>query len=75
MEQWKWICIITLNIGYNGFVVCDDIWHFKDMRDRFWYKIPYFNKFDLTELGHFSGTGIFTFNNNVKFEVLSDTNE
>ena len=45
------------------------------MRDRFWYKTPYFNKFDLTELGHFSGTGILTFNNNIKFEVLSDTNE
>ena len=60
-------------IGYKGFVVCDDIWHFKDMRDRFWYKIPYYNKYDLTELGHFSGTGIFTFNTKIRFELLDDS--
>ena len=26
-------------INYNGFIICDDIWYFKEMRDNFWYKI------------------------------------
>lgn len=59
-------------IGYNGFVVCDDIWLFKDMRDRFWYKIPIDNKYDLTELGHHSGTGIFKFSKDINIEILDD---
>jgi hypothetical protein len=46
---------------YEGFVVCDDIWYFKGMRDNFWYKIPTHYKKDLTELGHWSGTGIIQF--------------
>ena len=54
-------------IGYMGFVVCDDIWYFKDMRDKFWYKIPVHNRYDVSELGHFSGTGIFTFNEKITF--------
>ncbi len=44
--------------GYKGFVVCDDIWYFKEMRDNFWYQIPAAEKVDVTELGHWSGTGI-----------------
>ena len=47
-------------IGYTGFVVYDDIWYFKEMRDHFWYKIPEKNRYDLTHLGHWSGTGIVT---------------
>ena len=63
-------------IGYMGFVVCDDIWHFKDMRDKFWYKIPVENKCDVSELGHFSGTGIFTFNKKITFNAhIQDYNE
>lgn len=54
-------------IGYNGFIVCDDIWHFKEMRDNFWYKIPYEQRYDVTDLGHWSGTGIFTFNPEITF--------
>ena len=49
------------SIQYPGFVVCDDIWHFKEMRNEFWYKIPYQNRVDITEVGHWSGTGIFSF--------------
>jgi len=54
-------------IGYKGFVVCDDIWYFKEMRDAFWYKIPDAQRYDLTHLGHWSGTGIFTFNSGITF--------
>jgi hypothetical protein len=43
---------------YKGFVICDDIWYFKGMRDNFWYKIPLYDKLDVTDSGHWSGTGI-----------------
>lgn len=46
---------------YQGFVICDDIWYFKGMRDKFWYHIPNEHKIDVTFLGHWSGTGIFHF--------------
>jgi predicted O-methyltransferase YrrM len=38
-------------IDYKGFVVCDDIWYFKEMRDNFWYKIPDKFRYDLSDLG------------------------
>jgi hypothetical protein len=46
---------------YKGFVICDDIWYFKPMRDNFWYKVPGAEKVDVTALGHWSGTGIIRF--------------
>lgn len=54
-------------IDYRGFIICDDIWYFKEMRDNFWYKLPYGERYDLTHLGHWSGTGIFTFNREISF--------
>lgn len=53
--------------NYDGFVICDDIWYFKYMRDNFWYKIPYDYRYDISHLGHWSGTGIFTFNKELNF--------
>jgi hypothetical protein len=53
--------------NYDGFVICDDIWYFKQMRDNFWYKIPYEYRYDISHLGHWSGTGILTFNPKYKF--------
>jgi hypothetical protein len=49
--------------GYAGLLLCDDIWYFKDMRDRFWSQIPAERKVDLTTVGHWSGTGLVTFRN------------
>lgn len=46
------------NNDYKGFVICDDIWYFKGMRDNFWFKIPLYDKQDITDMGHWSGTGI-----------------
>jgi hypothetical protein len=60
-------------IGYKGFVVCDDIWYFKEMRDNFWSKIPYEERYDVTHLGHWSGTGIFTFNPEITFPKADTT--
>jgi hypothetical protein len=48
-------------IGYSGLIVCDDIWYFKEMRDNFWHKIEPQYKYDITSVGHFSGTGIVSF--------------
>lgn len=47
--------------GYKGFIICDDIWYFKEMRDNFWYRIPGPERVDVTELGHWSGTGVIRF--------------
>jgi predicted O-methyltransferase YrrM len=60
--------------NYNGFVICDDIWYFKEMRDNFWYKIPYEYRYDISHFGHWSGTGIFTFNQNFKFHKNNNLN-
>jgi hypothetical protein len=62
------------SINYQGFVVCDDIWYFKEMRDKFWHKIPYEERYDLTDIGHWSGTGIFTFNNEISFDKNNNDN-
>lgn len=48
-------------IGYTGFVIYDDIWYFKSMRNDLWYKIPAAKRYDLTEVGHWSGTGVVSF--------------
>ena len=47
--------------SYQGNLVCDDIWYFKEMRDNFWFKIPSEHKTDVTAQGHWSGTGIVSF--------------
>jgi hypothetical protein len=44
--------------NYMGFIICDDIWNLKRMRDNFWFKIPAAEKVDVTSMGHCSGTGI-----------------
>jgi hypothetical protein len=49
------------SIGYKGFVICDDIWYFKEMRNHFWYRVPFAERYDVTHLGHWSGTGIISF--------------
>ena len=45
---------------YNGFVVMDDI-HLNPEMERCWLAIPE-RKYDLTHVGHFSGTGLVCFN-------------
>lgn len=62
------------SIDYKGFIVCDDIWYFKSMRDNLWYKIEDRYKYDLTLVGHWSGTGIITFNDDIKFEKRDNSN-
>jgi len=61
-------------IDYKGFVICDDIWYFKEMRDNFWYKVDYEYRYDITDLGHVSGTGIINFNKDIIFNKNDNSN-
>lgn len=57
MEMYQFL----LANNYQGLLICDDIWYFKEMRDNFWYQVPIQYKYDLTLYGHWSGTGAITF--------------
>lgn len=48
-----------VEIGWQGFLLFDDIYFNKEMND-FWNSIQY-KKCDLTKIGHFSGTGMVLF--------------
>jgi Bacterial protein of unknown function (HtrL_YibB) len=61
------------NEHYRGLIVLDDIWYFKPMRDRCWSQIGGRFKSDVTPLGHWSGTGIVSFNQRVQVEGEADT--
>jgi hypothetical protein len=61
-------------IGYRGFVVFDDIWYFKTMRNNFWYKIPETQRYDATEIAHWSGCGIVSFNEDIRFDKRDNSN-
>jgi len=58
---------------YKGILICDDVWMFKGMRDNFWSKIDG-GKYDLTSVGHFSGTGIIDFSAQKKDEKKEEKN-
>ncbi len=61
-REYEFYCWLKAE-GYSGFLICDDIWYFKEMRDNFWYRIPASEKVDVTKAGHWSGTGIVHFAN------------
>jgi len=54
---------------YQGLIVLDDIWYFKEMRDNLWYLVEPRYKTDATSLGHWSGTGIVSFSEPVVVEA------
>jgi hypothetical protein len=54
--------------AYRGIIVLDDIWYFKPMRDRLWYRIEDQHKLDVTHVGHWSGTGIVSFGEKISCE-------
>jgi len=53
---------------YSGLIVLDDIWYFKAMRDQIWYRIEDRQKLDVTHIGHWSGTGIVSFSEEISCE-------
>ena len=46
---------------FQGLLVCDDIWYFQGMRNSLWAHIPAAERVDVTDVGHWSGTGIVSF--------------
>lgn len=50
-------CTWLLDNNFAGIIVCDDIRHFPGMR-RFWAAVPDKVKTDITQWGHWSGTGL-----------------
>lgn len=68
-EFYTWL----VENNYKGLLVLDDIWYFKGMRDNLWYKIST-KKFDMTEIGHSSGTGIVDFGNTIQNDIPNTEN-
>lgn len=58
-EIWLYNFLVEKN--WNGIMLCDDI-HLNDEMKRFWNEVNH-EKYDITQYGHFSGTGIILFNN------------
>ena len=61
-------------IGYRGVVIFDDIWYFQSMRNHCWYQIPDSRRYDLTEVGHWSGCGAVCFDSAVSFPKRDNSN-
>jgi len=59
--------------GYRGTVLLDDIWHpdpsFRDGMQQMWNELPW-PKYDVTSLGHWSGTGLVFMNNNDSLQLI-----
>lgn len=68
-EFYEWL----VENNYKGILILDDIWHFKGMRDNLWYKI-HSTKFDVTDVGHWSGTGIVDFSNQLSYIKYDTSN-
>jgi hypothetical protein len=56
-----------IDINYKGYVICDDIFLNKDMKE--WWDSIEIEKHDITEVGHFSGTGLINFNQDGNFSL------
>jgi hypothetical protein len=56
-----------IDINYKGIVICDDININQGMKD-FWNSVTH-EKYDITEVGHWSGTGLINFSDE-KIEIL-----
>jgi len=60
-EQEKRFTNLLNEISYEGYVLCDDIHLNGGMRD-WWGGITDIEKYDITEIGHGSGTGLLCYN-------------
>ena len=52
-----------LDFDFKGFLICDDI-HINDGMMNFWNSIKK-QKFDITDIGHWSGTGLVNFSDEI----------
>ncbi len=53
-------------IQYKGYVFCDDVFSKFHPKCTAWFKNIKFEKYDLTEIGHHTGTGLLNYNKNNK---------
>jgi hypothetical protein len=62
---------LLIDNNYKGVVLCDDIYLNKEMQ-MFWNWVP-LKKIDLTEFGHWSGTGLIVFDEtSVNLEIIRE---
>jgi predicted O-methyltransferase YrrM len=56
------------NIDFKGYLICDDINLNSGMK--YWWDSIEYEKYDLTEIGHWSGTGLINYNNDGNFSLI-----
>jgi len=54
-------------MDYKGYVFCDDI-HLNHNMENWWQSVK-IEKYDITDIGHFSGTGLINFNQDGNFKI------
>lgn len=66
-KQEKKFYEYLIEIKYEGYVICDDI-HLNEGMKNWWESVD-IEKYDITEFGHFSGTGLINFKNDSNFVI------
>jgi predicted O-methyltransferase YrrM len=66
-DQEKKFTDFLIEIGYKGYVICDDIFLNESMKN--WWDSIEIEKYDVTEIGHSTGTGIINFYQDGNFKL------
>lgn len=66
-REWELLEWLREN-RYRGTILLDDVWHFKELREKVWYRLGRAGKVDLSAIGHWSGTGAVRFDGRVTFD-------
>lgn len=64
-DEEKIMVDFLIQNNYTGIVICDDIGPSWPLLHNWWNTLN-ISKYDLTEIGHYSGTGLIPFNYNIK---------
>ena len=60
-----------VNIGWEGLLLLDDIMFEQyPVMQKMWYDLPY-EKYDMTPVGHYSGTGLLNIGNKFELEFIA----
>ena len=61
-----------VNIGWEGLLLLDDIMFAQyPVMQKMWYNLPY-EKYDITEVGHYSGTGLLNIGNKFELQFIAE---
>ena len=61
-----------VNIGWEGLLLLDDIkFEQYPVMQKMWYDLPY-EKYDVTEIGHYSGTGLLNIGNKFELQFIAE---